>query len=195
MEYTKNYQLPQWVETDRIQMQDFNNMAAKIDSALGKQAKTLLGLGKCRVELLTYTGTGKCGADNPNRLTFSGVPKLLIIIGDRDFAMGVGGAQNGPAVMSSGAYAHNTTISYTWKGNVVEYYCSVVDGQMNSSGRTYYVVAFYAEDQCGVHAWNNGLRSGYCNCTGKLITIEYKLLSTAKSPRTFVRGLSPASYL
>ena len=34
MNYTANYQLPQWVETDRIMMDDFNEMACKIDSGL-----------------------------------------------------------------------------------------------------------------------------------------------------------------
>lgn len=34
MEYTKNYHLPQWVETDRIMMQDFNAAMADIESGL-----------------------------------------------------------------------------------------------------------------------------------------------------------------
>ena len=34
MNYTPHYQLPQWVETDRIMMDDFNDMTQKIDSGL-----------------------------------------------------------------------------------------------------------------------------------------------------------------
>ena len=34
MQYTENYRLPQWVMTDRIQMQDFNDMTAKIEAGL-----------------------------------------------------------------------------------------------------------------------------------------------------------------
>ena len=34
MNYTTNYHLPQWVETDRIQMEDFNDAMADIDEGL-----------------------------------------------------------------------------------------------------------------------------------------------------------------
>ena len=34
MNYTQNYQLPQWVETDRILMEDFNDMTQKLETAL-----------------------------------------------------------------------------------------------------------------------------------------------------------------
>ena len=46
MQKTANYQLNQWVKSDRIQMEDFNSDNAKIDAALkalaGKSAFTLL---------------------------------------------------------------------------------------------------------------------------------------------------------
>ena len=35
MNYTENYHLPQWVETDRVQMEDFNAAMVKIDQTLG----------------------------------------------------------------------------------------------------------------------------------------------------------------
>ena len=35
MNYTENYQLPQWVETDRIMMEDFNEAMAKVDQGIG----------------------------------------------------------------------------------------------------------------------------------------------------------------
>ena len=35
MNYTTNYHLPQWAETDRIQMEDFNQAMADIDEAMG----------------------------------------------------------------------------------------------------------------------------------------------------------------
>ena len=34
MNYTENYQLPQWVETDRIMMEDFNEAMAKVESGI-----------------------------------------------------------------------------------------------------------------------------------------------------------------
>ena len=34
MNYTNNYHLPQWVETDRIMMEDFNQMCSDIDEGI-----------------------------------------------------------------------------------------------------------------------------------------------------------------
>ena len=34
MHYTQHIQLPQWVESDRIMMDDFNDMTAKIDEGI-----------------------------------------------------------------------------------------------------------------------------------------------------------------
>ena len=41
MNYTTNYHLPQWVETDRILMDDFNDMTSAIDAALKTNADGL----------------------------------------------------------------------------------------------------------------------------------------------------------
>ena len=47
MNYTSNYQLPQWVESDRVLMNDFNDANSKLDAALtglaGKSGWTQLG--------------------------------------------------------------------------------------------------------------------------------------------------------
>ena len=51
MNYTQNYQLPQWVETDRILMDDFNDMAEKIEDGLSG-----LEAGTPKVAAGTYTG-------------------------------------------------------------------------------------------------------------------------------------------
>ena len=40
MNYTKNYHLPQWVETDRIQMEDFNQAMADIDQGIKDAQET-----------------------------------------------------------------------------------------------------------------------------------------------------------
>ena len=39
MNYTTNYHLPQWVETDRIMMEDFNQMCEDIESGLTSNAQ------------------------------------------------------------------------------------------------------------------------------------------------------------
>lgn len=38
MQYTKNYHLPQWVKTDRIMMDDFNQMCRDMEAGLNKTA-------------------------------------------------------------------------------------------------------------------------------------------------------------
>ena len=40
MNYTTNYHLPQWVETDRIMMEDFNQAMADIDESLSQTYTT-----------------------------------------------------------------------------------------------------------------------------------------------------------
>ena len=39
MNYTKNHHLPQWEKTDRIMMEDFNQMCADMEAGLDKTAK------------------------------------------------------------------------------------------------------------------------------------------------------------
>ena len=39
MHYTQHIQLPQWVETDRIMMEDFNQMCEDIESGLTSNAQ------------------------------------------------------------------------------------------------------------------------------------------------------------
>ena len=40
MNYTEKYHLPQWVETDRIMMEDFNQMCADIEAGLSEAKST-----------------------------------------------------------------------------------------------------------------------------------------------------------
>lgn len=56
MKYTKNYQLSTWVKEDRIQVEDFNDMTGKLDTALGEHQEALsehteaiAGLGNCQL--------------------------------------------------------------------------------------------------------------------------------------------------
>lgn len=114
MEYTENYQLPRWVESDRILMEDFNQAMAAIDTGikaaqdtadggaaaaetaqttadgalteiaqvqntLADLANALANPRNCRIAYGSYVGNGKAGVDNPNSLTFSFSPVLVII--------------------------------------------------------------------------------------------------------------------
>ena len=71
MDYTQHYQLPQWVETDRILMEDFNDAFSAIDGVLGQ----VPGLGNAAIETGTYLGTG----DYDFALHFIRKPFLVVI--------------------------------------------------------------------------------------------------------------------
>ena len=72
MDYTTNYQLPVWAETDRILLGDFNDSYEKIENALsglrddvdantsGLSANTAAHahFGNCQLYTLSYVGTG-----------------------------------------------------------------------------------------------------------------------------------------
>ena len=86
MNKTANFQLTQWEKTDRIMMEDFNRDNAAIDTALKASADGVAALqtalascGNCKIVYGTYTGNGKSGSANPNKLTFSGKPVLVIV--------------------------------------------------------------------------------------------------------------------
>lgn len=81
MYYTENYQLSQWRMADRIRMEDFNDMTAKLDVALTEErtvrkrtddtlTAAVAARGNCQIYAATYVGTGQCGPDHPNRLPF-----------------------------------------------------------------------------------------------------------------------------
>ena len=103
MNYTTNYHLPQWVETDRIQMEDFNDAMAAMDRGMAEAkvaaeaAREAAGTAQAAAEIAqssanavadaytpgnqpyavgSYTGTG---ADMTITLGFR--PKFLILSG------------------------------------------------------------------------------------------------------------------
>ena len=71
MNYTQHYQLPQWVETDRIMMDDFNDLTQKIDSGLS-------GLAGSKAELVTGTYHGDSAASRTISLGFT--PKAVLVV-------------------------------------------------------------------------------------------------------------------
>lgn len=66
MDYTQNLHLPQWEESDRIMMDDFNDAMAKIDTAVTAKCSMLFG---------TYHGDGNAR----KTISLSVTPKVIII--------------------------------------------------------------------------------------------------------------------
>ena len=66
MNYTENYQLPQWEKTDRIMMEDFNDSNQKIEVALSEKSCVICG---------TYTGNGAAERE----INLGGRPKAVLV--------------------------------------------------------------------------------------------------------------------
>ena len=151
MNYTANYQLPQWVETDRILMDDFNDSYSKLDAALdglrgdvdandAAQTAALAAKGNCKICYQTYVGTGTCSNTAPNQLTFAGRPLLLVVAsGTIDYRSMV--TLYGAPAANTNIFGDNT-VTLTWAGNTVQWYhYSNPQIQLNTLGVTYYVAA------------------------------------------------------
>ena len=144
MNKTTNYNLPQWVESDRLLMEDFNKMTADIDAALTENKTAIEAVaaaaGNCKVITGTYTGTGTYNKEaSAVKLTFAKKPFLLLIAGNDAWAcivnMQRGHSFYGTADSRSiGCY--NSGNQYWWlsSGNA--------QTQMNNNGATYNYWAF-----------------------------------------------------
>ena len=150
MNKTANFQLTQWEKTDRIMMEDFNRDNAAIDTALKGNADkaaalqtALASCGNCKIVYGTYTGNGKSGSANPNKLTFDGKPVLVIVQAqsnttDFDFHLRlVRGC--GWAVGDRGNYSYTNSVA--WGENYVSWYNDKAETQFNLQNSVYSYIA------------------------------------------------------
>ena len=158
MNYTENYQLPQWEESDRVLMADFNAMTAKLEAGLtGKaDAADLAALeaaqaSQLRVATGSYTGKGKSGSEHPNSITFPFPPQIVFIAKNSD-QQNIAGTvffrgqskSSGMGVADSG---DQLGFKLTWSGNTLSWYTTMssatdpVSRQFNTSGVTYCYLA------------------------------------------------------
>ena len=91
MNYTTNYHLPQWVETDRIMMEDFNGAMSDIDQGI-KTAQSTADTAESKADAVagaytpdnkpyvigTYTGNGY----GTQEITLGFSPSITIISGE-----------------------------------------------------------------------------------------------------------------
>lgn len=173
---TENFDLNQWERSDQVLMEDFNADNAKIDEALKAAAderaelaarieekadqtalaaetedrttalnavNTTLGKkGNCQIAKSSYKGNGKFGHNTPNKLTFSKVPMFVLVLG-------LGGyASFFAPELATGTYPvpASSLIDASWSGAALSWFASDAISQLNSSGITYYVFAFYKQD-------------------------------------------------
>lgn len=146
--YTENYGLCQWEATDQVRREEFNQDQAKIDETLKALADKDFALesavatvaaaaGNCQMELFTYTGTGTYGEGNPTQITFSILPDVFIVVGDKSLYLGRGGITN--SMLASEDFINDVTCS--WSGNqlsMINYVAARY--QMNSRAKAYWVM-------------------------------------------------------
>ena len=158
MNYTTNYHLPQWVESDRILMEDFNDAMAGIDQgiqgakAAAETAQTTADTAEQKAEALaaaytpsnqpfvggTYVGTGE---DTTVTLGFR--PKFVVISGmqpgtqsnstsdwDRYFALCDGNVLSGRVMFTDTGFVARREISGAFYP------------VLHVEGRTYCYIAF-----------------------------------------------------
>ncbi|MCI7159681.1 MAG: hypothetical protein MR999_09795 [Flintibacter sp.] len=146
--YTENYGLCQWEATDQVRREEFNQDQAKIDEALkvladkdtaldGAIAAVAAAAGNCQMELITYTGTGTYGEGKPTQITFSILPDIFIIVGDKSIYLGRGDITN--SIIASEDFINDDTCS--WEGvrlSITNYVSARY--QMNGKSKAYWVV-------------------------------------------------------
>ena len=159
MNYTTNYHLPQWVETDRIQMEDFNQMCSDIDQGI-KTAQDTADTAESKADAAQTTANSVADAYTPDNqpyvagtyvgtgtdttVTLGFRPKFVIISGmqpgtqsnstsdwDRYFALCDG------SIMPLRVTFTDTGFTVFARGNSYQNYPDFTD-----SGRTYCYLAF-----------------------------------------------------
>ena len=152
MNKTANFQLTQWEKTDRILMEEFNSDNEKIDAALKSSADGVAALqtalascGNCKIVYGTYTGNGKSGSANPNKLTFDGKPVLVIVQEEKQTAdMDINLRMLRPCTWAQGAATNDNWVNaVTWGAAQVQWYSrnDYAPTQFNETGKKYYYLA------------------------------------------------------
>ena len=146
--YTEHYGLCQWEATDQVRREEFNQDNTKVDAALNALAEKDTALesavsaiasaaGDCQMELFTYTGTGTYGEGKPTRITFSTLPDIFIIVGDKSIYLGRGDVIS--SIIASEDFISDATCSWSETKLSLTNYVSA-RYQMNTKSQLYWVL-------------------------------------------------------
>ena len=134
MDYTQKYQLCQWEETDRILMEDFNDMTEKLEA--------LLAARNCRAWVQCYVGDGASTRTH----TFPGKPYFIVITDGDALTVLLQGAPRG-------YYIYDTLVQrdhqLSWSGNTVTIGPTTESSVYiaNTPGKTFYEFALLESDE------------------------------------------------
>ena len=146
MNYTENYHLPQWVETDRVQMEDFNQMCADIDQGIKDAQDTADAAqetadGAYCPDNKPYTVGSYTGNGSGMTVELGFRPSFLIVSGSRtSYPTGID--YFGAYDVLTGGTILTETVSFTDTGFTLHYRESNEYPQLIQSGRQYNYIAF-----------------------------------------------------
>lgn len=115
MNYTQNYHLPQWVEADRIRMEDFNQMCANIEngiSAAQNAADAAQATANTALDTPPYVLGSYKGTAFEQEITLGFRPTLVIIFSDQYS----GGSAPGGRIFVASATMTSNRIAFTDTG-------------------------------------------------------------------------------
>ena len=127
MNYTENYHLPQWEETDRIMRTDFNDAMANIDQGVAQAAVVPVAVG-------SYVGKGAA-----QEITVGFRPSFVIIAASQ--AGGINSEMGGFSGFSE-AQTSGDNVTFTDTGFIVASVTSLPYPRINRGGNTYAYIAF-----------------------------------------------------
>ena len=126
MNYTEKYQLPQWEKSDRIMMEDFNDMAEKMEAGLIELNETIAGVGYV---IGKYTGNNAY----PRTISLGFQPTAVIIVTNMGYTS-VGSSVYG------GLFGKNCPLN--GYAEIASSGFKLNKAYMNSSDIVYYYIAF-----------------------------------------------------
>ena len=105
MNYTTNYHLPQWVESDRIMMEDFNEAMEAIDTGLAAGTQS-------------YQTVNTYSMDPGDTIcTFPRAPRFVILFGS--YGTACVGAGSTASMIDYYAYSAERTVRFRLTGNTL----------------------------------------------------------------------------
>ena len=155
-----NYVAPTWVDggppaldAEELQamcdtIQENQGDVTSLQSAVSSISSLVNG--KSTMQVVTYIGTGTAGESNPTSISFSGQPKLLIVVSQNQNNVMLVATRNTDTfvtVLGAGIFNGTDGLNISFSGNTVSYYWgsggSPALYQLNENGYQYTAVAFF----------------------------------------------------
>ncbi|MBR1885671.1 MAG: hypothetical protein IJ812_04610 [Schwartzia sp.] len=141
MNYTENYSLPQWEDTDVVTREDVNGAMSRIDAALAAA-----GGGNCKIVYGMYLGQNS----NVVSIDFDSNPVAIIVYPRRkpstvanQTLIAVRDAFWAPIAQASSV----TAVSLTWRDDYVLWSGTDAAGSLNAENTEYIYAALLATDE------------------------------------------------